>query len=210
MVRVKICGITNIEDALMASQMGVDALGFIFYPKSPRYVCPEAVREMVMALPPFVTTVGVFVNRDVKEISEIMHYCRLNVAQLHGEESANQCRDLPYKVIKAFQVKEEQDLKALMPFKEHVQAFLLDTKVKGLYGGTGQTFSWEIALKARNLGNIILAGGLNTENVKLALTQVNPYGVDISSGVEISPGRKDREKLVALMKEIREVTYGTR
>lgn len=210
MVKVKICGITNREDALMACEMGADALGFIFYPKSPRFVSPEAAREIVIALPPFLTTVGVFVNRDIKEINEIMHYCRLNAVQLHGEESMDQCRDLSFKVIKACQVKEEQDLKGLTPFKGYVQAFLLDTKVEGLYGGTGRTFPWEIALKARTLGNIILAGGLNAENIKLAITTANPYGVDISSGVEKSPGRKDREKLADLMREIREVTYGAR
>lgn len=210
MVRVKICGITNIVDALLASQLGVDALGFIFYPPSPRYIHPEAARKIVQALPPFVTTVGVFVNHEIQEVLETMQLNGIDLAQLHGEESPEYCRHLSCKVIKAFRIKEEQDLKALSPYRDHVQAFLLDTKVEQFYGGTGQTFPWELARKVSSLGRIILAGGLNSQNIKEAIATGQPYAVDLNSGVEIAPGLKDQRKMATIMELIREVRYATR
>lgn len=210
MVKVKICGITNIEDALYAGQLGVDALGFIFYPESPRYIPPDEAKHIVMALPPFVTPVGVFVNSETREVLETMQASGVTIAQLHGDEHPEQCRSLGCRVIKAFRIKEEEDLKALVPYSGCVHAFLLDTKVEGLYGGTGQLFPWELARKVSSLGKIILAGGLNDKNIKKALATVHPYAVDLSSGVETAPGRKDKEKLATVMELIREVTYATR
>ncbi|MCF6147122.1 MAG: phosphoribosylanthranilate isomerase [Candidatus Kuenenia sp.] len=195
MMRVKICGITNSNDALSAIEFGTDALGFVFA-ESPRRVTKEQARDIIAELPPFVSTVGVFVNEKKETITDICKYCGITTIQLHGNEPPSYLEDMPrFKVIKAFRIKGEHDLETLALYKPH--AFLLDSYVKGVMGGTGTTFNWEIAKKARKFGAIILSGGLTPDNVKEAIRAVSPYAVDVSSGVESSPGKKD----ASLMKE---------
>lgn len=191
MVKVKICGITNVDDALAASDLEVDALGFVFYRESPRHVSPDQAREIIRRLPPFVTTVGVFVDMPPGEVEAIMRYASLDVAQLHGHELPEAC--VPGRVIKAIRVKELGDLEPLKHYR--VSAFLLDTYTQESFGGTGQIFNWDIALHAKQFGKIILAGGLNPDNVDKAVQWVRPYGVDVSSGVEEKKGKKDHRKM---------------
>ena len=189
-MRVKICGITNNEDAHAAVEYGADALGFVFA-KSPRQITKEQARDIIAELPPFVSPVGVFVDEMADMIKEICDFCGIQTVQLHGNEQPSYLKELEgYKLIKAFRVKEEDDLKPLANYKTH--AFLLDSYVKGVMGGTGTSFNWEIARKAHKYGTIILSGGLTPENVKDAIQVVKPYAVDVSSGVESSPGKKDK------------------
>ncbi len=200
MTRIKVCGITNIDDALYAAELGADALGFIFYPKSPRYVLTAAVKEITDRLPPFVTTVGVFVNEEKEKIEEIVDKAGITLLQLHGDESPEFCASFDKGVIKAIRgvikaIRIDKDFEAASLRDYDVDGFLLDTYDKGLYGGTGRTFDWNIAIEAKNFGRIILSGGLNPENVNEAVEIVNPYAVDVGSGVEKEPGKKDREKL---------------
>ena len=194
MVCVKICGITNVEDALAAVEAGADALGFVFYPPSPRYVEPERVRAIVDRLPPFVTTVGLFVDVSVQTINDIAARCGLDRLQLHGDESPEFCARVERPVIKAFRIKGANSLVRLPDYK--VSAYLLDAYVEGaLPGGTGASFAWELAAQAKPYGPLILAGGLTPENVETAIRQVCPYGVDVSTGVERAPGLKDHAKV---------------
>lgn len=199
-MRVKICGITNKEDALNAVHLGADAIGFIFYKNSPRYVTPEIVEEISMFLPPFVYVVGVFVNQSEDEINEISTRCKLNLIQLHGEETPNFCLKMPRRVIKAFRISEEEDIQSIVAYQGAVSAMLLDAKVKNMAGGTGRTFDWGLALKAQEYHMpLILSGGINAGNVKKAVTLVNPYAIDLSSGVESEPGIKDYSKMQELI-----------
>ena len=194
MARVKICGITNFEDAKAAIVYGADALGFVFYPKSPRAVTPETAKAIISSLPPFITVVGVFVDKDRGKLEKIASFAGLNIIQLHGSEPPKDCH-AGRKVIKAIRVKDMSDLEPLNRYKA-VSAFLLDTYSPDSIGGTGQIFNWEIAVEAKKFGRIILAGGLNPENVEDAINQVQPYGVDVSSGVEgPTKGEKDHKKL---------------
>ena len=192
MVKVKICGITNVDDALAASDLGVDALGFVFYRESPRHVSPDQAREIIRRLPSFITTVGVFVDMPQGEMEAIMRHASLDVAQLHGHELPEAC-ELARRVIKAIRVKELSDLEPLKHYR--VSAFLLDTYTQEFFGGTGQIFNWDIALDAKQYGKIIVAGGLNPDNVAKAVQWVRPYGVDVSSGVEEKKGKKDHRKM---------------
>jgi len=192
MVKVKICGITNVDDALAASDLGVDALGFVFYRESPRHVSPDQAREIIRRLPSFITTVGVFVDMPPGEVEAIMCHASLDVAQLHGHELPEAC-ELARRVIKAIRVKELSDLEPLKHYR--VSAFLLDTYTQEFFGGTGQIFNWDIALDAKQYGKIIVAGGLNPDNVAKAVQWVRPYGVDVSSGVEERKGKKDHRKM---------------
>lgn len=199
MVRVKICGIRTWDEARAALDAGAHALGFVFAP-SPRRIHPEAAREIIMKLPPFVTTVGVFVNEPRYSLLEIASFCRLDVLQLHGEEPPEYCHGISNRLIKAIRVK---DIKALelIP-KYRVDAFLLDAFVPGRAGGTGHTFNWEIARRAKELGPpIILAGGLTPENVAEAIRKVRPYAVDVSSGVETN-GQKDPVKIARFLEAV--------
>ncbi len=200
-MKVKICGITNLEDALAAIEFGADALGFVFYSESPRYVIPQKVREIVDQLPPFTTTVGVFVNETPTKIKEIMTFARLQVVQLHGEELPEQCT-LWRPSIKAFRVRDFVDLRPLEQYK-CMSAYLIDTYAPSSYGGTGQVFNWDIALEAKKFGPIILAGGLTPDNIEKAVRWVMPYAVDVSSGVEFKKGKKDPHKMKDFIEKAR-------
>jgi phosphoribosylanthranilate isomerase len=208
MVRIKICGITNLEDALLAADLGADALGFIFYPKSPRYVAPEAAKEIIAHLPSFVTSVGVFVDEEMAAVSELAEQVGLDWIQVHGQESPGYCRSLGRRAIKGFRIKDASSLMELEPFQGAVQAFLLDNYKKGQVGGTGETFDWRLAREAKKHGQIILAGGLTSENVAQAIQVAQPQAVDSASGTETLPGKKDPEKLKAFFKAIRTVEGG--
>ncbi len=202
-VRIKVCGITCVEDALVAVEAGADALGFMFYAPSPRCVRPDQVRRIVERLPPFVARVGVFVNADEAQIRMTIQESGLDTLQLHGKETPELCQRLaPLPVIKAFRMDGPAALNALDSYSEC--AWLLDSYVAGVFGGTGQTFNWDLACEAvRRGGRVVLAGGLTPDNVARAVAAVSPYGVDVSSGVEVSPGRKDPEKLRAFVKAAR-------
>ena len=193
MPRVKICGITKLEDALTAVEAGADALGFVFVPDTPRCVEPDQVAAIVDELPPFITTVGLFASEDSAKISATVNQCRLDAIQLHADVTPEFCRNLDRRVIKAVRVKDESSLSILSEYD--VNAFLLDAYVEGKLGGTGKVFDWNLALRAKDYGRIIVAGGLSPENVAQAVRRVNPYGVDVSSGVESQPGRKDTDKV---------------
>ncbi len=195
MVRVKICGITNLADARLAAGLGAQALGFIFYPKSPRCVNPEEARAIIAQLPPFVLSVGVFVDEEAALVKEAAARVGLDWLQLHGREEPEYCRSLGRRVIKGFRVKDDHSLAHLASYRGAVQAFLLDTYRPGLPGGTGETFDWRLARQAKEYGAIILAGGITADNVVEALRVAQPEGLDVASGVEAYPGKKDPAKL---------------
>ena len=205
MVRIKICGITNLDDARLAAELGAHALGFIFYAKSPRFVRPDAAREIIRNLPPLVMTVGVFVDEEAGVVKDIAETAGLDWVQLHGQESPEYCRSLQRRVIKGFRIKDAQSLSLLPVYRRSVQAFLLDTYKAGTTGGTGETFDWTLARQAKELGTIILAGGLTPGNVAQAIKAVQPAAVDVASGVEAAPGKKDLEKLRAFFEAVKQV-----
>lgn len=199
MVKVKICGITNYDDAAMAVSLGADALGFIFAQASPRKIEPAKAADIIRRLPPFIKSVGVFVNEDINKIRDIADYCGLDCIQLHGDETPETCETLMPRTIKAIRVKNDFDASRLLSYSGKVRALLLDTYSEKAAGGTGKTFNWDKALEIKTLGlPVILAGGLTTSNIAEAIRKVRPYGVDINSGIEKSPGIKDHE----LMKEM--------
>ncbi len=192
---------TQVKDALFAVEQGADAVGFIFYKKSPRSVTMKVVREIILELPPFVDTVGVFVNESADRVNKIAGYCGLDLVQLHGEESPAFCRKIHRRVIKAFRVTDLQSIRQMEKYQ--VTGFLLDTFCEDLRGGTGKTFDWNLALPAKKIGPVILAGGLTPRNIRQAVSRVRPYGVDVCSGVEKSPGIKDPEKVSVFLANIR-------
>ncbi len=201
MVRVKICGITNLKDALLAVDAGADAVGFVFA-ESPRRITPDEARKISLALPPFICRVGVFVDEEIKRVKEIASFCKLGILQFHGSESSDYCSSFEQKVIKSFRIRDFSDLEKLSEYK--VGAFLLDAYEEGKLGGTGKVFNWEIAVKAKKYGTpIILSGGLKPENVLEAIKFVQPYAVDASSGVEIRPGGKDSNKMREFIKKVK-------
>ena len=203
MTRIKICGITNIDDALMSIDAGADALGFNFVPDTPRYLKDtNAAAKIIEQLPPFITTVGLFVNAAPELIQSIADECHLDMLQLHGDESPQFCQVFNRRVIKAVRIKDESSCSHLSNY--HVSGYLLDTYVKGALGGTGVAFDWRLAVKAKQYGRIVLAGGLDPDNVASAVKQVRPYGVDVSSRVEASPGRKDPVKVRAFIQNVKE------
>ena len=205
MLRIKICGITNIEDAVAAIECGADALGFVFYAKSPRAVTVDAAKTIIASLPPLISTVGVFVNETRDKVEHTASLAGLDIIQLHGAEPPEFC-SLSKKVVKAIRVKELSDLDLLNKYKG-VSAFLLDTYSPHEIGGTGQVFNWEIAVEARKFSRIILAGGLNPDNIEEAIQIVQPYGVDVSSGVEgKQKGKKDHKKLRLFIEKARKVS----
>jgi len=203
--KIKICGITRYEDARMIVRLGVDALGFIFVSKSPRYITAGSARQITAKLPPFVAKVGVFVNETAEVIQQTCEEAGLTAIQLHGEESPEFCQQFSLPVIKAFSVGPSFDLLLLDQYS--CSAFLLDTWDTNTRGGTGKTFDWRIAEKASlRYEHIILAGGLGPSNISEALQRVAPYGVDLNSGLEISPGVKNPQKVLQAVKTIRSYT----
>ena len=207
-MKIKICGITNGEDAHAAVRAGADALGFVMYRKSPRWVEPAVARAIVASLPPFVLPVAVFVNEEAERVRTLMDDCGFALAQLHGDESALFCQNLGRPVIKALRLKDRGTFLALAEFqgRTNVRGFLIDAFSDQAYGGTGQTVDWTLAQEVARSTPIILAGGLNPANVAGAIREVRPYGVDVSSGVEQSPGRKDPDKVKAFIEAARLVS----
>jgi phosphoribosylanthranilate isomerase len=202
MTQIKICGITNIDDALCAAACGADAVGFIFHPASPRYVSPERAREIITALPGGIAKVGVFVNREAEEVERISGECGLDLIQLHGDESPEYCRRFPpERVIKAVSPRTAEELRALDVYD--VRAFLADFREPGRFGGTGKQADWDLAAMLGRKRPLILAGGLSEENIAGALTAVSPQAVDINSGIERLPGVKDHDRMRRIVEIIR-------
>ncbi len=190
---VKICGITNIEDALVAIDAGADALGFNFYPKSKRYLEPEKAMKLVEEIPPPILKVGVFVNEKETVIRDLCQYLSLDYLQFHGMETPSYCEQFATPYWKVFPLKDQQTLELMKRY--HCDYYLVDTFVEEVFGGTGITGNWELAREAKKVGKIILAGGLTPENVVMAIQAVKPDGVDVASGVEDGPGKKNHQKL---------------
>jgi phosphoribosylanthranilate isomerase len=197
-VRVKICGLTNVDDAMAAAEAGADALGFVLYKESPRCIPSDQVQEVVRSLPPFVTTVGLFVNQPTQWVRVIADRCGVDALQFQGDETPAYCEGFAQRAIKAIRVKDRASLDIMASFR--VRAFVLDAYREGEYGGTGQTFDWDLAVAAKAHGRIILAGGLTPDNVAEAIRRVRPFAVDVSSGVEGSTkGVKDHGKIRAFI-----------
>lgn len=199
--KIKICGITNPDDALAAVAAGADALGFVFHKASARCVTAEVARRIIAMLPPFVLPVGVFVNENMKVVHDLMDSCGLALAQLHGDELAAYCEQLGRPMLKAIRLR---DMGSFLPLAEYkgragIRGFVIDTYSESAYGGTGQTTDWSLAAEAAKTAAILLAGGLTPDNVGEAIVKVKPYGVDVSSGVESSPGKKDHAKVKAFV-----------
>ncbi len=205
-MKVKVCGITSYEDAAMALDQGVDALGFNFFPSSPRYIRPADARLIVRRIPPFIVSVGLFVNVACQdEVSRTARTAGVQVLQLHGDESPEYCRELAeWPLIKALRISKGEIPEKLEEYP--VQGFLLDVKDDTLFGGTGKSFDWNLAGSIKRIRPIILAGGLRPDNVREAIRIVRPYGVDVCSGVESAPGKKDAAKLIEFMNEVRNVS----
>lgn len=203
MVRVKICGITNRDDALYAVEAGADALGFVFHTVSPRNIPPEKAAAIIESLPPLVQAVGLFVNAGIDFVNGTCDLCRLDIVQLHGDEPPDFCDLVTRRVMKVFRIKNITSLDTMKDYR--VAGYLLDAWSPGVYGGTGMTFNWEVAEIAKRYGPIILAGGLTPDNVRQAVERVEPYGVDVSSGVESSPGKKDPAKVQAFIRHAKGV-----
>ncbi len=202
-VRSKICGITRIEDALAAAEAGADAIGFVFYAKSPRAVAVRQARAIIAELPPFVTTVGLFVNASRCELNEILEVVPLDLLQFHGDETPQDCEGYHRPWIKALRVRPGDDLEAACQLYAGARGILLDTYVAGVPGGTGEAFDWSL-VPAHLSKPIILAGGLSADNVGQAIAQVRPYAVDVSGGVEQAKGIKDAAKIEAFMQAVKQ------
>jgi phosphoribosylanthranilate isomerase len=204
-VKVKVCGITNYEDAKLAIEQGVDALGFNFFPSSPRYIPPEEACAIIRRLPPFVVTVGLFVNvPEVQDVTKTARAAGVQIVQLHGDESPEYCRELAgWPLIKALRIGANGIPENLQDYA--VRSFLLDAKDDVLFGGTGKSFEWRLTQNISRYFPIILAGGLRPDNVFEAIRIVQPYAVDVCSGVESVPGKKDPGKLIEFMNEVRNV-----
>ena len=205
MVKVKICGITSAEDAEVAVTAGADALGFVMYRKSPRFVEPAIARAIISELPPFILPIGVFVNEEAGRVRTLMDQCGLALAQLHGDESASYCESLGRPALKALRVKNREAFLALAEFqgRANVRGFVIDAHSDHAYGGTGQTVDWTVAAEVARSVPILLAGGLTPSNLAEAIRQVHPYGVDVSSGVEAATGIKDAAKIAAFIRGVR-------
>ncbi len=204
-MKVKVCGITSYEDAVMVLDQGVDALGFNFFPRSPRYVRPEDACSIIRRIPPFAVTVGLFVNvSDPDQVSSVARMAGVQVLQLHGDETPEYCRKLiDWPLIKALRIDSSGAPQNLEDYP--VRGFLLDAKDDTLFGGTGRPFDWSLVRGIKRIRPIILAGGLRPDNVREAIRIVSPYGVDVCSGVESMPGKKDAGKLKEFMNEVRNV-----
>ena len=204
-IKIKICGITNAQDAEAAVAAGADALGFVFYAQSPRCIEPAVAKRIIAQLPPFILSVGVFVNQDQETIRNIYNECGLAFAQLHGDETPAFCESLGRPILRALRLRDRGSLLALAEYKGRmdVRGFVVDAFSAEAYGGTGQTVDWSLAREVAKAAPILLAGGLTPSNVQEAVRQVQPYGVDVSSGVEERPGKKDHEKIRAFTQAIR-------
>ena len=194
MTKVKICGITNLEDAESAINFGADALGFVFYEKSKRYIEPENAREIISSISDSILKIGVFVNEEIEKLKSIMKLTDLDMSQIHGDESPDYCKLLTQEYIKAFRMKDSSSIGDISRYE--TDYILLDSFSESEYGGTGKSFNWDL-IKQADLSNkyVIISGGLNSGNVKEVIRLAEPYMVDISSGVEKYPGKKDPEKL---------------
>lgn len=211
--RIKVCGITNAQDALFAAEAGADALGFIFHARSPRSIDPEEARLIIDQLPPFIDVVGVFVDKKRIEVEEIIQYCRLNYVQLHGQESSKYAERLfrfgsPCEVIKAFRVSSRTEAEEFKPYVPYVRAFLLDTYEENLPGGTGRSFDWSVIDRLDLVRPYVLAGGLSPQNITAALQTLRPCCVDVNSGVEESPGIKDHGLIREFVARVRAFDNG--
>jgi phosphoribosylanthranilate isomerase len=204
MTRSKICGITRVEDALAAVHNGADAIGLVFYQRSPRHVSIAQARQLADALPPFVSTVGLFVDADAAFVREVLASVPLDLLQFHGDESAEYCAQFPRPYLKAIRVKAGIDLLQCASDFRSAKGLLLDAHVEGVPGGTGTAFDWTLIPRQLPLP-VILSGGLDAENVAAAIKQVRPYAVDVSSGVESSKGIKDAAKLAAFINEVKQI-----
>ncbi|MGZ3649137.1 MAG: phosphoribosylanthranilate isomerase [Syntrophales bacterium] len=200
-MEIKICGITNMEDAVMAFAYGADALGFIFYEKSPRYVSPEKAMRVIRNLPDDISKVGVFVNHAIHAVKEICDFCGLDLIQLHGDESPAYCREFPPSIlIKAISPGKEEDLGIVQQYG--VKAIMIDARESGLYGGTGKQSNWELATKLKEMRPLVLSGGLNAGNILAAIKTVSPHAVDVNSGVELFPGKKDPGNVKSIIETV--------
>jgi phosphoribosylanthranilate isomerase len=200
--RVKICGVTSVADALQAAEAGADMIGLNFYEGSPRHVAFEPAAEIAHSLPPFVLRVGVFVNPDEALVTRAIADCGLTILQFHGDETSDFCTQFGLMSLKAIRVRDAESLAQLAEY--HTDGFLLDACSAAGLGGTGEKFNWDLAVEARKFGKpIFLAGGLTPENVAAAVRQVRPFGVDVSSGVELAPGKKDAAKVRAFIDAVR-------
>jgi phosphoribosylanthranilate isomerase len=202
MTRIKICGLTNATDALAAVRAGADALGFVFAP-SPRQISPETAREIIQSLPPFVTTVGVFVDHPAEEVEEIVRECGLDLVQLHGRETPAFCARFQGRAVKVLPMDQGIDMDTIAAFRPVTRALLLDSGK----GGTGKTFDWQSLPDALDRDRMILAGGLTLDNVGTAIKTLKPWAVDVASGVESAPGRKDIRKMKAFIEQVREADH---
>ncbi len=202
MTKVKICGLTNTLDAQRVSDSGADAMGLVFYPPSPRYIQINEAKKIVENLPPFMTSVALFVNAEREDIENVLHEVDIDIIQFHGDESAEFCSSFNRPYIKAIRMKEDLDLYAIEKEYATARALLLDTYKKGIPGGTGESFNWQ-QVPHDLTKPIILAGGLDADNVAQAIKQVRPYAVDVSGGVEASKGQKDQHKIIAFMKNVK-------
>ena len=194
MVKVKICGITNIDDALAAAEAGADALGFVFFKGSPRCISPDDAGPIIRKLPPFIAPVGVFVDAGSDFVKEAVRLSGIKVLQFHGMEPPDYCGSFGLPYVKAFRVRDMRSLEGIGCFPA-ASAFLLDAYSEKEYGGTGEVFNWDVSVSAKKFGRIILAGGLVPGNVAIAVEHVKPYAVDVSSGVEAEKGVKDHAKV---------------
>ena len=205
MVKVKICGITNYDDALFAAESGADALGFIFA-SSPRQIAPANARDIIRSLPPFVKTVGVFVDEAPEKIKDLVSLCGIDLIQLHGKESPESCEQFMPMVIKAIGVKDESVLRDVPDYNGKVRGILLDAYSEKIAGGTGKIFNWDLAIRIKEMGiPVILAGGLGPSNIVEAIARVRPYAVDVNSGVEERPGKKSHGLIKELFEKIRKM-----
>ncbi len=212
--RTKICGITNLEDALFAIECGADALGFVFYPPSPRYIDSKKASQIIKQLPPFVTIIGLFVDENIEKINEIISQVQIDCLQFHGNEDEAFCQQFSRPYIKALRMKEGMDLNQSIKQFDSAKAILLDTYVKGIPGGTGEAFNWDL-IPEKTSKPIILAGGLTPDNILLAIKTAHPYAVDISGGVERleivgkntkeQKGLKDHNKIKLFIKNVNKI-----
>lgn len=194
---------TGQVDVYRAVDAGVDALGFIFAEKSPRRVEPDLVRDLIRSVPPFVDAVGVFVNADPDLVTDIIKYCGLTMVQLHGDEPVDYCELMPVRVLKSFAVGKDDITPTIDRYDNVVQGYLLDTYHEKMAGGTGLSFDWGIVEGLNIPGPVFLAGGIGPESVEEAIRTVHPFAVDVNSGVEIEPGKKDLDKICALIEAVR-------